>query len=120
MGTLANSEASEQSAKSGAPERLAEQVFSGSLAIQVFLVAVAGIIAAEYEKVASISDYEPRFRWFLWSLVGLSVVACILSLTSIHTIRIGKRTGVFSLVLLHVLIVGIACASAGIVFLTIL
>jgi hypothetical protein len=107
-------------ADSNSSERLAEHVFGGSLAIQVFLIAVTGIVATEYEKVAAISDFEPRFRWFLWALVGLSVIACVLSLLSVYSMKTGRKPGAFSLLLLCILIVGIACATGGIVLLTIL
>lgn len=101
-------------------ERLAEHVFNGSLAIQVVLIAVVGIVATDYDKVVSIPDFEPRFRWFLWALVGLSLIACLLSILTVNCMRASNKPGMLILSLLYVLIVGIACASAGIVWVTVL
>lgn len=101
-------------------EKLVEHVFNGSLAIQAVLIAVAGIVAAGYEKVSILPDVERKYRWFLIAIAFLSLVGCLVSLLALarargRSISIGVILGC-----LRLLIVGVAVASVGIVVITIL
>ena len=99
-------------------DRLSEHVFSGSLAIQAILVAVATIVAAAYEKISNLPEVEPTYRKFLWSIAALSAVACLVSFMSfgrLAGVQIPRMLVIGSLLLL---IAGTAVVSVGIVVIT--
>ena len=107
------------SVMSAADDKFAEQVFNGSLAIQVILIAAVGIVAASYEKLAGIPVVELKLRWFLWGLVALSVLGCAVSLLAAERIR-GHPVNIVTLVwLLRMLIVGTAATSIALALVTI-
>jgi hypothetical protein len=94
--------------------------FSGSLAIQAILVAVATIVAAAYEKISNLPEVEPTYRKFLWSIAALSAVACLVSFMSfgrLAGVQIPRMLVIGSLLLL---IAGTAVVSVGIVVITLI
>jgi hypothetical protein len=99
-------------------EKVAEQIFNGSLALLAVLIAVAGIAAASYDKISPLPEVEPHFRWFLWFVAGLSVLAAVVSLVSLEKSRGRNIRMWFLLGLLWILLIGAAFASVGIVTIT--
>jgi hypothetical protein len=99
-------------------EKIAEQIFNGSLALLAVLIAVAGIAAATYDKISVLPEIEPHFRWFLYFIAGLSVLAALVSLVALEKSRGRNIRMWFLLVLLWILLIGAAIASVGIVTIT--
>lgn len=100
-------------------DRLFEHVFSGSIAIQAILVAVAAIVAAAYEKVSNLPEVEPTYRRFLFAVAALSIMAALLS-----SMAVARLVGVpiprsLVITVLFMLIGGTAVVSVGIVIITI-
>jgi hypothetical protein len=99
-------------------EKLVEQIFNGALAILAVLVAVAGVVAAGYDKISGLPDVEPRFRYFLWAAAVLAIVACSLSLLALERLRGHAIPIGLILLLARLLMIGAALASVGIVIIT--
>src|SRR5262245_40483093 len=101
-------------------QKLAEQVFNGSLAILAVLIAVAGIVAATYEKISGDPEIEPHFRFFLWFIAFLSLWACLSGVLSLIRVT-GTRVWTWLILcLVGVLMAGVALASVGLVLITVL
>jgi hypothetical protein len=100
-------------------EKLAEHIFTGSLSLLAVLIAVAGIGAAGYEKISGIPDVEPHFRWLLFSIGAVALLASVVSCLALEKAR--GRTLPIGIILwpLRVLMAAAALASVGIVAVTI-
>jgi cell division protein FtsW (lipid II flippase) len=101
-------------------QKLAEHVFNGSLAILAVLIAVAGILSAEYAKpsVSGNQDVEPAYRLFLWATASLAGWACLSSFVALAII-LGRAVWTWVIVVcLCILLLGSAAASFGIVIVT--
>jgi hypothetical protein len=101
-------------------QKLAEQIFNGSLALLAVLIAVAGIVAASYEKVSGIPDIEPHFRYYLWSVAALSILSCIVGWLALNRLAGGGAPMWLILYTVRVVMTGVALASVGLVLITVL
>jgi hypothetical protein len=99
-------------------EKLAEQVFVGTLMVSTMLIAVSGVVAAGYEKISGIPEVEFEFRIFLWAIAGVSVLAAGISILAFERMR-GLAVPIKIIVVsVHILVASAALASVGIVLLT--
>jgi hypothetical protein len=101
-------------------QKFAEQVFNGSLAILAILIAVAGILSAEYVKpsVSGNQDVEPAYRFFLWGTASLSGWACLSGIVALARLRCTKVPFWVLLGAIAILMAGATAASVGIVIIT--
>jgi hypothetical protein len=101
-------------------QKFAEQIFNGSLAILAVLIAVAGILSAEYAKpsVSGNQDVAPAYQLALWAIAGLSLLACAVSFIALARIA-GRQVWTWLLVGAPCfLLIGATAASVGIVIIT--
>jgi hypothetical protein len=99
----------------GNDDKLAEQAFSGSLAIIAVLIAVVGLVGAAADKVSGISYLLPRFEFLQRSIAGLSVLGAIVALLSLQRLRGTDVPGWLIAWPLRLLIVGTAAVTVAFV-----
>ena len=101
-------------------QKFAEQVFNGSLAILAVLIAVAGILSAEYAKpaVSGSEDIGPVYKLCLLAVAGLSGWACLTSFFALAKLA-GREIQTWVVVCsIIILLLGTTAASIGIVIVT--
>jgi hypothetical protein len=103
---------------SAADDKVAEQVFAGSLAILAVLIAVVGLVGAAQDKVAGIEYLAPLYEHFQWSVAGLSGLAGVAALLAFEKMR-GRAVWMWLIVLIaRLLIVGTVAVTVGFVWIS--
>lgn len=100
---------------SSSDDKIAEQIFAGSLSILAVLIAVVGLVGAAQDKVSAISYLAWKFETLQWFMAGLSAFAGIVAWLALSKMR-GSQTSIGLIIWVsRVLIVGTVLATVGFV-----